>query len=117
MIRFIFVVLFLGLYLVLGIPVLGVEWLIGKFNKKACDYQSLRMVQWAFKVILKISGVHVTVIGEENIPDEPVLFIGNHRSYFDILLTYSRSQRLTGYIAKKVSPAAGLDEAAVLSFP
>ncbi|MBO1687773.1 1-acyl-sn-glycerol-3-phosphate acyltransferase, partial [Clostridium butyricum] len=47
MIRFIFVVLFLGLYLVLGIPVLGVEWLIGKFNKKACDYQSLRMVQWA----------------------------------------------------------------------
>ena len=101
MIRFIFVVLFLGLYLVLGIPVLGVEWLIGKFNKKACDYQSLRMVQWAFKVILKISGVHVTVIGEENIPDEPVLFIGNHRSYFDILLTYSRCQRLTGYIAKK----------------
>ena len=30
-----------------------------------------------------------------------VLFIGNHRSYFDILLTYSRCQRLTGYIAKK----------------
>ena len=29
MIRFIIVVLFLGLYLVLGIPVLGVEWLIG----------------------------------------------------------------------------------------
>ena len=28
MIRFIFVVLFLGLYLVLGIPVLGVEWKI-----------------------------------------------------------------------------------------
>ena len=43
----------------------------------------------------------MTVIGEENIPDEPVLFIGNHRSYFDILLTYSRCQRLTGYIAKK----------------
>ena len=37
MIRFIIVALFLGLYLVLGIPVLGVEWLIGKFNKKPCD--------------------------------------------------------------------------------
>ena len=88
MIRFIFVVLFLGLYLVLGIPVLGVEWLIGKFNKKACDYQSLRMVQWAFKVILKISGVHVTVIGEENIPDEPVLFILVFRSEDENVVTF-----------------------------
>lgn len=45
--------------------------------------------------------MNATVIGEENIPDEPVLFVGNHRSYFDIILTYSRCSRLTGYIAKK----------------
>ncbi|EOS68205.1 1-acylglycerol-3-phosphate O-acyltransferase, partial [Dorea sp. 5-2] len=32
---------------------------------------------------------------------EAVLFIGNHRSYFDILLTYSRCKRRTGYVAKK----------------
>ncbi|MCF2667873.1 MULTISPECIES: lysophospholipid acyltransferase family protein [Lachnospiraceae] len=101
MIRFLLVVLFLFLYLFLGIPVLGIEWIIGKFNKNLSDYQSLRLVQWAFNVILKISGVEVTVIGEENVPDEPVLFIGNHRSYFDILLTYSRCRRLTGYVAKK----------------
>ncbi|MCI6533473.1 lysophospholipid acyltransferase family protein [Bariatricus sp. SGI.161] len=101
MIRFLIVVLFLFLYLLLGIPVLGIEWIIGKFNKNLSDYQSLRLVQWAFNVILKISGVEVTVIGEENVPDEPVLFIGNHRSYFDILLTYSRCKRLTGYVAKK----------------
>mgnify|MGYP000273164870 CR=1 FL=1 len=30
-----------------------------------------------------------------------MLFIGNHRSFFDILLTYSRCPRLTGYVAKK----------------
>ena len=101
MIRFLLVVLFLFLYLLLGIPVLGIEWIIGKFNKNLSDYQSLRLVQWAFNVILKIYGVEVTVIGEENVPDEPVLFIGNHRSYFDILLTYSRCRRLTGYVAKK----------------
>ena len=41
-------------------------------------------------------------IGEENVPkDTPVLYIGNHRSYFDILLTYSRCPIRTGYIAKK----------------
>lgn len=101
MIRFICVALFLFLYLLLGIPVLGVEWLIGKISKKTADYQSLRMVQWAFKKILAIAGVEVTVIGEENLPDEPVLFIGNHRSYFDILLTYSRCKNLTGYVAKE----------------
>lgn len=101
MIRFIGVVIFLFLFLILGIPVLGIEWLIGKVSKKTADYQSLRIVQWAFRVILSIAGVKVTVIGEENIPDEPVLFIGNHRSYFDILVTYSRCKRLTGYVAKK----------------
>lgn len=101
MIRFIGVVLFLFLFLILGIPVLGIEWLISKVRKRAADYQSLHIVQWAFRVILVIAGVEVTVIGEENVPDEPVLFIGNHRSYFDILVTYSRCKRLTGYVAKK----------------
>ena len=76
-------------------------WIIGKFNRRAKDISSLRIVQWGFKVILKMTGVTTTVIGEENVPDEPVLFIGNHRSYFDILLTYSRCRRLTGYVAKK----------------
>lgn len=101
MIRFICVVIVLMLYLVLGIPVLGVEWMIRKFRRRTADVSSLRLVQWVFRLMLRISGVEVTVIGEENVPDEPVLYIGNHRSYFDILITYSRCRRLTGYIAKK----------------
>ena len=101
MIRFILLVLFLFSFLLFGLPVLAIEWIYSKFNREASDYQCLRIVQWAFKGILKITGVSVTVIGEENIPDEPVLFIANHRSYFDILLTYSRCKRLTGYVAKK----------------
>ena len=101
MIRFICVVVFLILFLILTIPVFFIEWLIGKFNRNARDYSCLRIVQWGFKAILKVTGVHTTVIGFENIPDEPVLFIGNHRSFFDILLTYSRCPRLTGYVAKK----------------
>ena len=101
MIRFICIVIFLVLYLILSIPVFLVEWIIGKFSPEKKDYSSLRIVQWGFKVILKMTGVSATVIGEENIPDEPVLFIGNHRSFFDILLTYSRCKRLNGYVAKK----------------
>ena len=101
MFRFICIVIFLILYLILTIPVLIVEWIIGKFNPYARDISSLRIVKWGFKVILRITGVRTTVIGDENIPDEPVLFIGNHRSYFDILLTYSSCHILTGYFATK----------------
>lgn len=101
MVRFLLVVGILLSFLILGIPVLLVEWLIGKWNKKARDYSCLRMVQGAFKLILWVSGVRTTVLGEENVPkDQAVLYVGNHNSYFDILLTYSRCPRLTGYIAK-----------------
>ena len=46
MIRLIFVALFVVLFLIIGIPVLGIEWLIGKVSKKTMDYSSLRLVQW-----------------------------------------------------------------------
>lgn len=101
MIRFICIVIFVILFLIVTIPVLIIESVLHKFRPYASDISSLRIVQWAFKVIIRIAGVDVTVIGEENIPDEPVLFTGNHRSYFDIVLTYSRCSRVTGYIAKK----------------
>lgn len=102
MIRLILVAVFLVLFLVLGIPLLLIEWVIGKFNQRAKDISSLRIVQWAFKVILFLAGTKVVIKGEENVPkNEPVLYVGNHRSYFDIVITYSRVPDLTGYIAKK----------------
>ena len=81
MIRLILALIFVLLYLIIGIPILGIEWIIGKFNPKAADISQLRMVQWAFRVIIFISGTKLTVIGEENVPkDTPVLYIGNHKS-------------------------------------
>lgn len=102
MIRFLLIVLFLVIFLVLSIPVFLVEWIIGKFRPHARDISSLRIVQAGFKIIIRISGIRLTVTGEENIPkDTAVLYIGNHRSYFDIVLTYARCPGLTGYVAKK----------------
>lgn len=54
--RIIPVALFVILFLIIGIPVLGIEWLIGKISKKTMDYSSLRIVQWAFKVIVRLAG-------------------------------------------------------------
>lgn len=102
MFRFILTALFVGLFLILGIPLLIAEWIIGKFNMDLKNRSSLAIVNWAFRVCLRISGVSITVIGEENVPkDTAVLYVANHRSYFDILLTYVRVPRPTGYIAKK----------------
>lgn len=102
MIRFILIVIFLLLFLVCSIPILIVEYIIGKFNMDLKDRSSLAIVNWAFRVCLLITGVKITVIGEENVPkDKPVLYIGNHRSYFDIIMTYVRVPRPTGYIAKR----------------
>lgn len=102
MIRFLLVATFVILFLVLSIPLLFIEWIIGKFNMDLKNKSSLAIVNWAFRVCLFLAGTSVTVIGEENVPkDVPVLYIGNHRSYFDILITYIRVPRPTGYIAKK----------------
>ena len=101
MIRFILVAAFVILFLIVSIPLMLVEWIIGKFNMDIKNRSSLAIVNWAFRGCLFFSGVKITVIGEENVPkDVPVLYIGNHRSYFDILLTYTRVPRPTGYIAK-----------------
>ncbi len=101
MIRLILVLLFVVLFLIVSLPIQLAEYIIGKYNPDVKDRSSLSIVKWAFRVVLFLSGTTVTVIGEENVPkDEPVLYIGNHRSYFDILITYIRVPRLTGYMSK-----------------
>ena len=95
---------FIFLYLLVGYIPLGIFWLYGKFiNQEKADLMQLRMVQWVFKVIHVLAGIKVTVIGEENVPtDEAVLYVANHRSMADIVVTYARCPRLTGFVAKKV---------------
>ena len=101
MIRLIAVALFVLLFLICSIPIWGVEWLIAKKHPYAADISQLRMVQWAFKVVLFLSGTRITVEGEENVPkEEAVLYIGNHRGFFDTVVTYQRCPGLTGYVAK-----------------
>lgn len=102
MIRFFCVALFVVLFLIFSIPLLILEWIIGLFNMGLKNRSSLAVIRWAFGVCLWFSGVKVTVLGEENVPeDQAVLFVANHRSYFDILLTYVRMKRPCGFVAKK----------------
>ena len=102
MIRILLCITFVVLFLILAIPVGFVFFLIGLFDRHAKDMASMYLIRFAFTVLLILAGTKLTLIGEEKIPrDEPVLYVGNHRSYFDIVATGSRVFRPTGYIAKK----------------
>ena len=110
--RTILSVVFVFFFFLLGLPVLGIEWILAKLKVKGTDKSQLRMVQWAFRCILFLSGVKVKVYGKENVPkDEAVLYVGNHRSIFDIVSTYPQCEGLTGYISKdtvKKVPVLGI---------
>lgn len=102
MFRLIIGFLFAVLYCIVSIPILFVEWIIKHFNPDAATKSMFRIVQWAFRVVWKISGAKVTVIGRDNIPDdEAVLFVANHQSFFDVILGYPQMKGRTGYVAKK----------------
>jgi len=100
--RLIFVLLFLLVFSVISLPLLLVELIIGLFSPKVRVASSQRIVALAFRILLFICGVKRTVIGVENIPkNEPILYVSNHRSYFDIPVAYTTVPTLTSFIAKK----------------
>lgn len=100
--RTIYVAVFLLLFFIISIPLYLAEIIIGKFNPKLKVKTSQAIVVTAFKLILLGCGVKKTVIGLENVPkDEAVLYVANHRSYFDILIGYTTVPTLTGFVAKK----------------
>ena len=75
---------------------------IAKRDQDEMEAESLRIVRGMFRRILKMAGVTVTVKGMENLPTgQPVLYVGNHRSYFDILVGYTTVPEKLGFVAKK----------------
>ncbi len=102
MIRLVIVAVFIFLFLVVSLPVQLVLWLLSFKWPKAPDKVSYPMVGWAFRVVTFLAGTRLTVIGLDRVPkDTPVLYIGNHRSFFDTVFTYSRIARPTAYLAKQ----------------
>lgn len=101
MIRFILLVIILLGFLVSSIPMLIGEWMVGRKNKRRQQEHCLKVVQAMFRLLIRITGSTVTVKGRERIPEGAVLYVGNHRSYFDILVGYTSVPGLTGFVAKK----------------
>ncbi|SFG39983.1 lysophospholipid acyltransferase family protein [Oribacterium sp. WCC10] len=83
-------------------------------DRKKRAEATLPLIQGILGRILKVSGVTYEVEGMENLTNIPreegVMFVGNHRSYYDVLIAYSILDRPTGFIAKiemqKIKPLA-----------
>ena len=101
MIRFILVALCLLLYLVLFIPTMLVLLIVKRFKPVTSSAIAQTMVRITFRILLFLAGAKVEVRGSENIPkDGGVLFVSNHRSYFDILAGYAYTNKPLGFVAK-----------------
>ena len=94
------VLLFLFAYLVLLIPLHLLLRVIGLFCKDVRYNIANALVYYAFKWELFQAGAKIEVVGQEHIPEGPVLFVPNHRSYFDILILHTTSTKRPGFVAK-----------------
>ncbi len=94
------VLAYLFTYLVVMIPVHGILVLIGKWNPKLRYKIGSALVCTGFRWELLQSGAKIEVVGREKIPKDPVLFVANHRSYFDILVLHTTSGKRPGFVAK-----------------
>ncbi len=102
MIRLVLVFSAIFVFLIVFLPLLLILTLIGKKKPKVRLDVSSTMVRGLMHVALFLSGTKVTVIGKERIPaDTPCLFVGNHRSLFDIPITFVHLPLSTHVVAKK----------------
>lgn len=101
MIRIIIAAIVAVLFFIFTLPLVLIFNILYKRYPKKIDAWSLAIVKWALGVMLRIAGTKVIAIGEENVPkDTAVVYAGNHAGIFDVLITYVRMIRPTGFIAK-----------------
>lgn len=101
MIRTILTILFVVVFLIISLILELVVLVLRKIDSKKADLFSRKWVSFGLLVVRGIAGTKLTVRGAENIPDDrAVVFMGNHRSFFDVILTYPLVKRPTGYLAK-----------------
>ena len=99
--RTVITLIFVVFYLTIMLPVQLITFILCKLAPKAGDKFAHSVASFGFVILEKISGSHITVIGHDRIPtDTPVLYIGNHRSFYDVIYTFHRSVGNIGYLSK-----------------
>ena len=76
---------------------------LAKTDPEASWRKSKKVIRRFFRGLIFLAGTKVEIKGEENIPDEKTaaLFVGNHRSYFDIIVLQTLVRTSIAFVAKK----------------
>ena len=110
-IRTIISLAYVGFFMLVSLILLPIEYFIRKKDRERALRFSSKIINWGFRCVSALSGSKTTVNGTENIPSgRGVVFIGNHRSYYDIIIGYPHMPFHTSIISKaglKKAPAIG----------
>ncbi len=99
--RTVVIIALIVIYVIVTLPVLLILYLMARKNPKKAERGAHACISWLLNAIKILAGSDLDVRGLENVPsDTPVLYVGNHRSYFDIILTYPLCKLPTAYVAK-----------------
>lgn len=102
MFRLIHVGVYVVGYLLLKLGKLKTLMKTAETDPRKAEEESQIFVKQVMTGILKAAGVRVHVTGLENIPkDTAVLYVGNHRSYFDVISGYAYAPGRLGFVAKE----------------
>ncbi|MCR5302641.1 MAG: 1-acyl-sn-glycerol-3-phosphate acyltransferase [Lachnospiraceae bacterium] len=102
MFRFIICMIVVVIDFIVVIPIEIIAFVIGLFSRKARTAFMKVIMKAVFSVINFCSGAKVTYLGFDKIPvDTPVLYVANHQSFFDVLLTLMRLPGTICFVAKK----------------
>lgn len=100
--RFLWTAILVVIALILSLPVLLVCLVVGLFNMDLRDKIVMWMIRAFFHVPLWAAGVKLHLSGAENIlKDQAAIYIGNHQSFFDVVISYAHFHRITAFISKK----------------
>lgn len=91
--------LLIGLFF--GLPYHFYMKKVKKTNPTKAWKMARKYVSGYFKAGLFVCRAKIKILGKENIPEEASLFVGNHRSYFDILISHEAIGKPAGFVAKK----------------
>lgn len=100
--RTILFIIYFIIVTIASLPCYLVVYIIGKNDPMKKHQVSQKITNHFLRVMLRIAGAKVTVSGLDNVPkDEAVLYVSNHRSYFDILVGYTTVPTPTSFLSKK----------------
>lgn len=101
MLRFILMVLYMCLVYLMSLPTWLYLYFVRKVNPQKAAKLSQKFVAGNLAVVAGMSGSEITILGEERVPeDTSVLYVGNHRSIFDIIISYKYLKNNTGFVGK-----------------